>query len=159
MFMFVVCNFAKGLISILHMVLKFTETCKYNPHFRRYTVIFLSTVASVYCYHRNNGPIIGAFVPQYVDPSLDCAEGHDHHCLVVPTKQICREKLQEMNCSDPYRSCYPLPWWYFYCHWVVTWWPSTTKTTPRTVAAYFKRELADFYKYKKGLTTHNNRLL
>ncbi|CAH1635550.1 unnamed protein product [Spodoptera littoralis] len=106
--------------------------------------------ATVHCYHRDYGPIFGPFNPTYIDLVTECTETDTHSCLVIPTKKICREKL-----AVPLNPCLPLPWWYFYCQWVVTL-PPPPKPKTSTVHPFYRKTLDAVLEYKKGLKNRNN---
>ncbi|KAH9645045.1 hypothetical protein HF086_005590 [Spodoptera exigua] len=113
-------------------------------------LIILLLPATVHCYHRDYGPVFGPFLPTYVDLATECAETETHSCLVLPTKKICREKLGLS--LNPYA---PLPWWYFYCQWVVTQ-PPVPMTKTSTVHPFYRKTLDAVLEYKKRLKEGNN---
>lgn len=110
-------------------------------------LLILVELASVTCYHRNEGPLFGAFNPTFVDFATNCTEEDNHACLVMPTKQICREKLRQ-----PINPFYPLPWWFFYCQWVVTWAPKRKmRTTSSTVHPFLRDTVNKLIQYQKEM--------
>ncbi|KAJ8724585.1 hypothetical protein PYW08_016059 [Mythimna loreyi] len=119
---------------------------------KMYFPIVIATLStSVLCYHRDYGPVIGPFQPSYMELTSECTETNQHACLVIPTKKICREKLSKVT-LNPFL---PLPWWYFYCQWVVTLPPAkTTKTS--TIHPFYRKTLDEVLQYKKNLKNGNS---
>ncbi|PZC71695.1 hypothetical protein B5X24_HaOG212733 [Helicoverpa armigera] len=112
-------------------------------------LIIVTLTASAHCYHRNFGPIFGAFNPTYTELATECTETDQHSCLVLPTKKICREKL-----TEPLSPFVPIPWWYFYCQWVVTLPPAPT-TKSSTIHPFYRKTLDEVLEYKKSLMNKN----
>ncbi|KAJ8718866.1 hypothetical protein PYW07_016422 [Mythimna separata] len=110
-----------------------------------FLIIIVTLSASALCYHHDYGPVIGPFYPSYMKLASECTETNQHACLVIPTKKICREKLQM-----PLNPFMPVPWWYFYCQWVVTLPPALTSKTS-TIHPFYRKRLDQVLQYKKSL--------
>ncbi|CAH2040208.1 unnamed protein product, partial [Iphiclides podalirius] len=102
-------------------------------------------VASVHGYDRDWGPIIGPFTPGVVNIARDCSETNGNACLVIPSKEICKKKL-----AKPTVPWLPLPWWYFYCKWLMS--PKTmtkSATTSSTVHEFYMNTLKNLTMYRE----------
>lgn len=149
-------NYVPNLNAFWEQLTKLKFSCCFSKIYfiklfrcTRYLLTLLSLSASVTCYHRDYGPVFGAFNPTYVELSTDCKETDNHACLVIPTKKICREKL-----AQPLSPFVPIPWWYFYCQWVVTQTPRLTLKTS-TVNPYYRKTIDELIKYRKSLKKNN----
>lgn len=114
---------------------------------RSIILILIVTTGPLLAYHRNWGPIIGNFQSRPMQIVNKCEEKNGNVCLEIPSKKICKEKL-----AKPLSPCQPLPWWYFYCQWLMT--PKgkpRVKTTSSTIHPYYRKTLDEVNQYKKTI--------
>lgn len=108
-------------------------------------LFFQIVSVQVQCYHREWGPIFRPFTPGPVGFANECTETETHACLRLPSPSLCRDRV-----SRPLKYIYPLPWWYFYCHWLASSRPQTRKTTSITVDPFISKTYKEFLSYRKN---------